>query len=370
MKQNGFGCEDVVKTKLWRDVIAGSGKGLFVALIITILAASVTLDYRINSGAGITLPLLVSILGSASLGTAIIPILKRLKAGQFIREDGPQTHLKKAGTPTMGGAFFIPIALLMAVFWSGFQPQVIAVSLVTLSYALIGLVDDWQILVKKSNQGISPRAKLGLQILAAIAFCVWLGITSPPELTQVPLPFSILLPLGFFFWPLAVFVFAAESNATNLTDGVDGLAGGTCAIAFLGLGSILLVSDPPLALFCACMSGACVGFVVHNRNPAKVFMGDTGSLALGAGLAAVGISTQQLFPLLIISGIFFAESLSVIAQVGYYKATKDENGIGKRLFKMAPLHHHLELSGWSEIQVVGVFYAIALLLVILTFFSV
>jgi len=151
---------------------------------------------------------------------------------------------------------------------------------------------------------------------------------------------------------------------------VDGLAGGTCAIAFLGLGSILLVSHPPLALFCACMSGACVGFVVHNRNPAKVFMGDTGSLALGAGLAAVGISTQQLFPLLIISGIFFAESLSVIAQVGYYKATKDEKGVGKRLFKMAPLHHHLELSGWSESQVVGAFYAIALLLVILTFFSV
>jgi len=207
----------VVQTKLWRDVIAGSGKGLLVALIMTIIAASVTLDYRINLGAGITLPLLVSILGSAGVGTAIIPILKRLKAGQFIREDGPQTHLKKAGTPTMGGAFFIPIALLIAVFWSGFQPEVIAVSLVTLSYALIGLVDDWQILVKKSNKGISPRVKLGLQILAAIAFCLWLGITSPPEVTTVPLPFGILLPLGFLFWPLAVFVFTAESNATNLT---------------------------------------------------------------------------------------------------------------------------------------------------------
>jgi len=370
LKQNACGCEDVVQTKLWREVIAGSGKGLLVALSVTIIAAAIALDYFVNFSSGMTLPLLVSILGSAGMGTAVIPVLKRLKAGQFIREDGPQSHLKKAGTPTMGGVFFIPIALLIAVFWSGFNPEVIAVALVTLCYALIGLVDDWQILVKKSNQGISPRAKLGLQILAAIAFCVWLGVSAPTPVTDIPLPFGMILPLGFLFWPLAVFVFAAESNATNLTDGVDGLAGGTCAIAFLGLSSLLLVCDPPLALFCICMSGACVGFVVHNRNPAKVFMGDTGSLALGAGLAAVGISTQQLFPLLIISGIFFAESLSVIAQVGYYKATKDENGVGKRLFKMAPLHHHLELSGWSEIQVVGIFYAIALLLVMLTFFAV
>nr|WP_051030571.1 phospho-N-acetylmuramoyl-pentapeptide-transferase [Halothece sp. PCC 7418] len=358
----------MIQTKLWRDVITTSGKGLLVVLIMTIIAVAVTLDYQVNLQSGITLPLLVSLLGSAVGGTVVIPVLKRLKAGQFIREDGPQSHLKKAGTPTMGGAFFIPIALLIAVFWSGFDPQVIAVSLITLSYALIGLVDDWQILVKKSNKGISPRAKLGLQILSAIAFCVWLGVSSPATLTNVPLPFNIILPLGFLFWPLAVFVFAAESNATNLTDGVDGLAGGTCAIAFLGLSSILLVSNPPLALFCACLSGACVGFVVHNRNPAKVFMGDTGSLALGAGLAAVGISSQQLFPLFIISGIFFAESLSVIVQVGYYKATKDENGVGKRLFKMSPLHHHLELSGWSEIQIVGAFYAIALLLALLTFF--
>ncbi len=368
LKQIVCGCENVVQTKLWREVIAKSGKGLLIALIITIIAAAIALDYQVNVEAGITLPLLVSMLGSAGAGAIAIPVLKRLKAGQFIREDGPQSHLKKAGTPTMGGAFFIPIALLMAVFGSGFHPQVIAVSLVTLSYALIGLVDDWQILVKKSNKGISPRAKLALQIVSAIAFCVWLGVSSPTTITNVPLPFNIMLPLGVLFWPLAVFVFTAESNATNLTDGVDGLAGGTCAIAFLGLASLLVVSHPPLALFCACMSGGCVGFVVHNRNPAKVFMGDTGSLALGAALAAVGISTRELFPLLIISGIFFAESLSVIAQVGYYKATKDENGVGKRLFKMAPLHHHLELSGWSEIQVVATFYAIALLLALFTFF--
>lgn len=358
----------MVQTKSWREVISTSGKGLLIALTLTVISSAIALDYLVNSGDGITLPLLVSILGSAGAGVIIIPVLQRLKAGQFIREDGPQTHLKKAGTPTMGGIFFIPIALLVAIVSSEFNPEVIAVSLVTLSYALIGLVDDWQILVKKSNKGISPRVKLGLQILAAIAFCIWLGFNSPSQITNIPLPFGIIIPLGFSFWGLAVFVFAAESNATNLTDGVDGLAGGSCAIALLGLASILLPSHPPLALFCACLSGACVGFVFHNRNPAKVFMGDTGSLALGAALAAVGVTTQQLFPLLILSGIFFAESLSVIAQVGYYKATKDEQGVGKRLLKMAPLHHHLELSGWSETQIVGAFYAIALSLALITFF--
>lgn len=352
------GSEDVIETKL-PELIFQSGKGLLGILILVILSGAIALDV-FHSPFSLTLPLLVSMVATTGFGFFVIPILQRLKAGQFIREDGPQTHHKKAGTPTMGGIFLVPIALVVAVFWSGFHPEVIAVSFVTLSYALIGFVDDWQILVKKSNQGISPRLKLGLQILAAIAFCAWLFFNHSNEMTTIWLPFGMMLPLGFLFWGLAVFVLAAESNATNLTDGVDGLAGGTCAIAFLGLSALLAPAYPQLALFCICMSGACIGFVMHNRNPAKVFMGDTGSLALGAALAAVGISSQQLFPLLIISGIFFAESLSVIAQVGYYKATKDENGVGKRLLKMSPLHHHLELSGWSEIQVVGLFYAIAL----------
>ena len=356
----------MIETKLPEEIFQ-SGKGLLLLLTVVVITGTIALDVN-SSSVDLTLPLFVSLVATTAAGFAVIPILQRLKAGQFIREDGPQTHLKKAGTPTMGGVFLVPIALLVAVFWSRFHPEVIAVSLVTLSYALIGLVDDWQILVKKSNQGISPRLKLGLQILAAIAFCIYLFFDHSNDITTIPLPFGIMLPLGFLFWGLAVFVFAAESNATNLTDGVDGLAGGTCAIAFLGLSALLQASDPQLALFCICMSGACVGFVMHNRNPAKVFMGDTGSLALGGALAAVGVSTQQLFPLLIISGIFFAESLSVIAQVGYYKATKDENGVGKRLLKMSPLHHHLELSGWSEIQVVGVFYAIALFLSVLSVF--
>jgi phospho-N-acetylmuramoyl-pentapeptide-transferase len=160
------------------------------------------------------------------------------------------------------------------------------------------------------------------------------------------------------FWPLAGFVLVAESNATNLTDGVDGLAAGTVAIAIFALGVIIAPTAPDLMVFCAAVSGSCLGFLAYNRNPASVFMGDTGSLAL----AAVALVTNSLVALFILSGIFFVETLSVMAQVSYYKATKGPDGKGKRLFKMAPLHHHLELTGWSELQVVAVFYMIAAVL--------
>jgi len=314
-------------------------------------------------------PLLVAALISALAGYGIVPLLGRLKAGQVIREDGPSTHLQKAGTPTMGGVFLIPVALGTALVWSKFDTQVLAVSALTFAYFIIGGIDDWQILVKKSNKGISPRTKLILQILGAVGFCLWSWLTQSPTLTSINLPFGLVISLGLVFWAIAGFVIVAESNATNLTDGVDGLAGGTCAIAALALGIVCVPTYPNLAIFCACLSGACLGFVVHNRHRATVFMGDTGSLALGSALAAVGILSGNLWALFVVSGVFFAESLSVIAQVGYYKATKGADGVGKRLLKMAPLHHHLELSGWSETQVVGVFYllnALLGLLVVLT----
>ena len=314
-------------------------------------------------------PLLVAALISALAGYGIVPLLGRLKAGQVIREDGPSTHLQKAGTPTMGGVFFIPVALGTALVWSKFDTQVLAVSALTFAYFIIGGIDDWQILVKKSNKGISPRTKLILQILGAVGFCLWSWLTQSPTLTSINLPFGLVIPLGLVFWAIAGFVIVAESNATNLTDGVDGLAGGTCAMAALALGIVCVPTYPNLAIFCASLSGACLGFVVHNRHRATVFMGDTGSLALGSALAAVGILSGNLWALFVVSGLFFAESLSVIAQVGYYKATKGPDGVGKRLLKMAPLHHHLELSGWSETQVVGVFYllnALLGLLVVLT----
>lgn len=344
-----------------------SGTNLLVLLSATLGIAALVLDWtaqRLPWEIGsITLPLVVCAIASASLGYGIVPLLVRLKTGQVIREDGPQAHLKKAGTPTMGGVFFIPVAVVFAAILSGLAANVIAVCLLTLGYAAIGWLDDWQILRRKSNQGISPRMKLALQVGFAVLFCVWLWWSQASGVTSVALPFGYALQLGLLFWLLAVFVMVAESNATNLTDGVDGLAGGTVAIAFLGLAALVASTAPSLMIFCACMSGSCLGFLVHNRNPARVFMGDTGSLALGGALAAVGLLSNSLWALFVLSGIFFVETLSVMAQVGYYKATKNSEGVGKRLFKMAPLHHHLELSGWSELQVVGVFYTINAVLV-------
>jgi phospho-N-acetylmuramoyl-pentapeptide-transferase len=348
-----------------QKTIGLSGYRLFLSLGAGLGVAALFIDWlagRSLLSGGLTLPLIVSALVAGGLGCWAVPLLRDLKAGQVIRQDGPQAHLKKAGTPTMGGIFFVPAAVTVALLWTGFAPNVVAVSALTLAYAGIGWLDDWQILRRKSNKGISPKLKLALQVLFGGLFCAWLLWSQPTDITTLVFPFGITLSLGLLFLPLAWFVLVAESNATNLTDGLDGLAGGTAAIALLGLGALVGVASPELMVFCACMSGGCLGFLAHNHNPARVFMGDTGSLALGGALAAVALLTHSLFALLVLSGLFLAETLSVIAQVGYYKATKDANGIGKRLFKMAPLHHHLELTGWSETLVVSRFYLIAALL--------
>jgi len=343
-----------------------TGPRLLTLLTVGLSLGALILDWTAGRmlflGSSIALPLLVCSVITAALGYWAVPLLQALKLGQVIREDGPQTHLQKAGTPTMGGVFFVPVAVVVALVWSGlfmrgqdFIP-VLAVSVVTLAYAGIGLLDDWQIVRHRSNKGISPRMKLALQISVGSLFCLWLAWSQPISITTINLPLNLALPLGLLFWPLAVFVLVAESNATNLTDGVDGLAAGTCAIALLGLAALVAPTSAGLMVFCACLSGSCLGFVVHNRNPATVFMGDTGSLALGGALAAVGLLSQNLWGLFIVSVIFCFESVSVIAQVSYYKATKGPNGIGKRLFKMSPFHNHLELTGWSETRIVGAFY--------------
>lgn len=339
-----------------------SGTSLLVLLVTVLSGAALIIDRTANrlpwqGTTSLTLALWSCAIATAGLGYWVVPLLLQLKTGQVIREDGPQAHLKKAGTPTMGGVFFVPVAVAVAPVWSGFTPEVVAVCVFTLGYGAIGWLDDWQILRHQSNKGISPRMKLAMQIGCAALFCLWLAWNQADRITTIALPFGFSLALGLLFWPLAVFVPVAESNATNLTDGVDGLASGTSAIALLGLGAMVAPTSPGLMIFCACMSGSCLGFLVHNRNPARVFMGDTGSLALGGALAAVALQTNTLWALFVLSGIFFVETLSVMAQVGYYKATKGPDGIGKRLFKMAPLHHHLELSGWSETQVVAAFYA-------------
>lgn len=350
------------------DQIGLSGRVLSIILGAVLLGLAPVLDVAANRfplGVSLTLPLWLSAIATALAGYWVVPQLRRWKMGQFVREDGPQAHLKKAGTPTMGGLFVIPTGVAIGLLWSGFSPNAIAVAALTLAYGFIGWLDDWQILRRKSNKGISPRLKLALQVGFGALFCVWAVWSQPATMTSLALPLGLTLPLGFLFFPLAWFVLVAESNATNLTDGLDGLAGGTGAIALFGLAVLIPPEYSDLMIFCAALAGAFLGFLVHNHNPARVFMGDTGSLAMGGALAATAILTQNLFGLLILSGIFLAETLSVIAQVSYYKATKDSNGVGKRLFKMAPLHHHLELTGWSEIQVVSRFYLIGGLLALI-----
>ena len=344
-----------------------TGTGLLILLGAILTGSIIWLDWQNGSSLrrSLLVPFLVSTMMVGTIGYRAIPMLKQLKMGQFIREDGPQAHLKKAGTPTMGGIFVVPVGVLLGVIGSQFNPDAIAVAVASLGYLAIGGVDDWKSLSNGQNEGLTPKGKLFLQTAIAIAFCGWAFYSRGTAITTVHLPFNLVLPLGLLFWGLAVFTLLAESNATNLTDGVDGLAGGTGAIALAGLAAIIFPKEPELAVFCICLSGAYLGFVIHNRNKAKVFMGDTGSLALGGALAAVGILTENIWPLLIISGIFAIEALSVTLQVGYYKATKDADGKGKRLFKMAPIHHHLELSGWTETQVVGMFYAIESILVLI-----
>ncbi len=350
-----------------------TGQRLFISLFAGLLLWASSLDILRSIWGqwqfSLTIPFVLGSLVSAGAGLGVVPVLRRLKTGQIIREDGPQSHLKKSGTPTMGGVFLIPAGLVAGLVWAtitqGHVPiPAVAIAGLTLAYGAIGWWDDWQVLVRKSNKGMSAKLRLLLEALAATLFCLWLATTSP-EITTIDFSWGWLLPLGILFWPLAIFVCMAEGNALNLTDGLDGLAGGTAAIALLGLAMFAGTEHPDVLIMGASLSGACLGFLYHNHNPARVFMGDTGSLALGAALAGLGLISQNLWELFILSGLFFAESLSVIAQVGYYKATKGPDGIGKRLFKMAPLHHHFELSGWSELQVVGRFYLVVAGLVLL-----
>jgi phospho-N-acetylmuramoyl-pentapeptide-transferase len=344
-----------------------TGTQLLFALGTVVIAVVAVLDYQFTHdfSNSLLLPFFTAAIGVAAIGFWAIPKLGQLKMGQFIREDGPQAHLKKAGTPTMGGVFVVPVGLIAAILWSRFNGDVIALSLMTASYLAIGGVDDWKSLSNRKNEGLTPKGKLALQAATATAFCVWVYLAKGNFLTIVNFPLSLSLPLGIIFWALAIFALLAESNATNLTDGVDGLAGGTGSIALLAMAAVTGVKYPAISVFCIALSGAYLGFLVHNRNKASVFMGDTGSLALGGALAAVGILTGNLWSLFVVSGIFFIEALSVIAQVLYYKRTKGPDGKGKRLFRMAPFHHHLELGGWTETQVVGVFYIVNGLLALL-----
>jgi phospho-N-acetylmuramoyl-pentapeptide-transferase len=346
--------------------LPGNSRPLALLLGLLLLALALLSD-GLNQAPQLSVPLLAAALISAGLCAWGVPRLRQLKLGQVIREEGPQAHLSKAGTPTMGGLLVVPVGVIVGSLVAPADPRLPAVAAITLAYLAIGAADDWRSLTKRHNTGLTPRGKLLLQALSAVAFLAWAWWTQQLPSTDIALPLGWALPLGLLIWPLGLFVFLAESNATNLTDGLDGLAAGCGAIVFSGLGLQLMLrghsGDPALAGFCAAMAGCWLGFLLFNRHPARVFMGDTGSLAMGAALAAVSLLSNSLWPLLLMGGVFLAESLSVIVQVWVFKATKGPDGVGRRVLRMAPLHHHFELGGASEQQVVVGFWAVSLLLV-------
>ncbi len=295
-----------------------------------------------------------------ALGFIGIPLLRKLHAQQSIRQEGPENHKLKAGTPTMGGIFIL-LSLLVTVLI--FVPKTAAIwmlLLLTLGHGALGFFDDFIKTIKKRNLGLTAKQKLLGQLLLAGIFC-YVSQSVIHLNTAIWIPFTNhSLALGYLYYPLVFLIIVGATNAVNLTDGLDGLAAGTGAIALMAYAVIALWSGMnDVASFGVALCGACIGFLYFNAKPAKVFMGDTGSLALGGALAGMAILTKTELLLILIGGVFVAEALSVIIQVISFKTR------GVRVFKMSPVHHHFELSGWSEQRVVYVFWAIAIILAIL-----
>lgn len=286
------------------------------------------------------------------LGPILIPLLRKLKIGQNVREEGPKTHLKKSGTPTMGGVIML-IALIITTFTSGMMNRDMYVLLLsTLGFGLIGFIDDYIKVAKKRSLGLKPYQKLIGQIILATVLAVYQSHTSVLG-TKILIPFAAnkYLDLGAFYVPFIAFVVVGTVNSVNLTDGLDGLASGVTLIVLSFFGLVALNwGMTSTSIFAAAMAGACLGFLVYNSYPARVFMGDTGSLALGGAVSALAILLNLPLVIPIAGGIYFIEALSVIIQVVSYKLT------GKRVFLMAPLHHHFEQKGWPETRVVAVFW--------------
>ncbi|QTD42405.1 phospho-N-acetylmuramoyl-pentapeptide-transferase [Sporosarcina sp. Te-1] len=302
----------------------------------------------------------VTFVMTAIIGIAVIPILRKLKFGQSIREEGPEAHQKKAGTPTMGGLIFlfsiiISMFVLSYIYEDVLTTQTIVLMLVLAGFGIIGFLDDFIIVVMKRNLGLTSIQKLIGQIIIAIAafFLLKMG----PFDTTLQIPFTeIKIEMGVFYVAFLVFWLVGFSNAVNLSDGLDGLVAGTSTIAFAAFGVLgLLYEQFDIAMFAFVVSGAMLGFLLFNMKPAKVFMGDTGSLALGGALAMLSVLVKQELLLVLIGLVYVIETLSVMIQVASFKLT------GKRVFKMSPIHHHFELSGWSEWKIVVVFWGVALL---------
>ncbi|HSW36227.1 MAG TPA: phospho-N-acetylmuramoyl-pentapeptide-transferase, partial [Candidatus Limnocylindrales bacterium] len=287
--------------------------------------------------------------------------VRRLQYGQQIRDDGPAWHAYKAGTPTMGGVVFVLVALAVLLIIVRPTPLLFAVIFVTFGCSLLGFVDDYLKITRGQSLGLKARSKLAGMIIIAIVFLLLLyrfGLYT----TYILLPYlDLVIDLGFMYPFFIVIVIIAASNSVNLTDGVDGLAAGTTVVALIAYTSIALQAGlgGEVSIYFATLTGSCLGFLVYNIHPARLFMGDTGSLALGGTLAAAAVVTKTELLLLIIGGVFVIEALSVIVQVASFQLT------GRRILLMSPLHHHFELKGWSEWQVVTVFWGVALVFAVI-----
>jgi len=312
------------------------------------------------------------------VGPLLIRKLQSLQIDQHIREDGPQSHLVKKGTPTMGGILIIFAVVFSTLLWTNLSINYIwLILLVTVGYGLIGFIDDYSKLAGKSSRGVPGKAKLAMEIVIAL-FVSMILYLKPGFNSQVTIPFfkTVLPNLGWGYVVLSTFIIVGAANAVNLTDGLDGLAIGPATICFatyvlfayfagnVKVASYLQIPYVPgageLAVFCGALVGAALGFLWFNAYPAEVFMGDVGSLSLGGALGTMAIITKQEILLAIVGGIFVMETFSVIFQVGYFKLTQ-----GKRIFRMAPLHHHFELKGWAEPKVIVRFWIISILLALM-----
>ena len=318
--------------------------------------------------------LLISIVVSIGLGLIIIPILKHLKVGQIERDDGPQSHLKKQGTPTMGG-IIIAITLILICTFLYFKyrienieiaNKILPLLFVIIGFGLVGFIDDFKKLVLKNTEGLKPSYKMFGLLIVAVGYTVFLNNVLKIG-TDIYIPFVkqyIVLPVWIYI-PFVILVLLGTTNAVNLTDGIDGLSTTVTTIIITALTAIGIIFGIKEVTLVGCtLIGACLGFLLFNLHPAKVFMGDTGSLLLGGAISGIAIYLKNPLILLIIALIPVIETISVILQVVYFKKT------GKRIFKMAPIHHHFELSGWSENKVVSIFSIITLILCLIGIYGI
>ena len=309
------------------------------------------MDYKI------IIPVLIAFALSVIMGPVIIPILRKLKMGQTERVEGVQSHLKKAGTPTMGGVIILGSIVLTSVIYIKDYPKIIPILFVTLGFGLIGFLDDYLKVVMKRSDGLFPKQKMGLQILVTAVFAFYLVKTETPMGWLIPFTGGEYLDWGWLSIPFLFIVVIGTVNGVNFTDGLDGLASSVTVLVATFFTVVATGTKSGIEPITCAVVGALLGFLLFNVYPASVFMGDTGSLALGGFVASTAYMLQMPFFIAIVGLIYLVEVLSVMIQVTYFKKTG-----GKRIFKMAPIHHHFELCGWSETKVVAVFSIITAIL--------